>query len=266
MTARCLALLASLSLGAALPALAQDPGRALVTARLTTDVRAVSPGGAATLALTLTMAPGWHIYWKNPGDVGMPTVIALDLPPGLEAGEVRWPAPARFVHEGSASYGYEGTVTLLVDLRAAADLSAAGALPIKVRVEWLVCDPTGCLPGSAEVAVELPVGPAEPAAEAEGLAAARRALPVAAPDDLRVEWSDGPALTLEVPGASALTFFPHLPDEAPPEDMATRGSAPGPRLEVRYPARVAGLPVTGVLAVTRGDRTTYHEVATTAPR
>jgi thiol:disulfide interchange protein DsbD len=266
MTARCLALLASLSLGAALPSPAQDPGRAHVAARLASDVRAVSPGGAATLALTLTMTPGWHVYWKNPGDIGMPTVVTLDLPPGLEAGEVRWPVPARFVHEGSVSYGYEGAVTLLVDLRAAADLSAVAALPIKVRVEWLVCDPTGCFPGDAEVALELPVGAAQPTAEADAIEAARRALPVAAPDDLRAEWSDGPALTLEVPDASALTFFPHLPDDAPPEDMAARGSAPGPRLAVRYPPRVAGLPVTGVLAVTRGDRTTYHEVATTAPR
>lgn len=253
------------------PALAQDQGNTLVQARLTSEFGCVVPDREETLAVVLEVAPGWHVYWKNPGDIGMPTTVTLDLPPGLQAGEVRWPAPKRFVHEGSASYGYEGRVVLLVPLRAASDLPPERGVTVKCRVEWLVCDPNGCFPGGANVEVRLHVssGAAAPLPTADGsdIAKARRLLPTEAPPDLRVTWSkSAPTLTLEAPGASALTFFPHLPDDGPPEDMAARGHADGPRLEVVYPARVAGLPVTGVLAIARGGETTYHEVATTAPR
>ncbi|MBX3469902.1 MAG: hypothetical protein KF878_23755 [Planctomycetes bacterium] len=251
---------------------AQDDGDALVKARLGSEFGAVWPGRETTLAVVLEVDPGWHIYWKNPGDAGMPTTVRLDLPPGLEAGEVQWPAPERFVHEGIASYGYEGAVTLLVPLRAAADL-AAGAVTIEGRVDWLVCNPDGCLPGGADVAVRLHVatGPAAPTptADAKRIAAARRALPKPAPDGLRAAWRAAGrdrALTLEVPGAAGLVFFPWVPEDVAPLDMATRGAADGPRLELLYPKTYTGR-VAGVLAVRRADgAVTHHEVEAPAPR
>ncbi|MCO5170454.1 MAG: hypothetical protein M9894_29310 [Planctomycetes bacterium] len=254
------------------PAHAQEDGDSLVQAHLGSEFGAVWPGRETTLAVVLEVAEGWHIYWKNPGDAGMPTTVRLDLPPGLEAGDVQWPAPERFVHEGIATYGYEGTVTLLVPLRAAPDLAAARGLTIEGRVDWLVCNPDGCLPGGADVAVRLHVatGPAAPTptADAKHIAAARRALPRPAPADLRAAWRDAGrdrALTLEVPGAAGLEFFPSLPEDVVPLDMATRGAVDGPRLEVLYPKSYTGR-VAGVLAVRRADgAVTHHGVEVPAP-
>lgn len=251
-----------------------EDGDGLVQASLGAEFGAVWPGKETTLAVVLQVSDGWHIYWKNPGDGGIPTTVTLDLPPGLEAGEVQWPAPRRYVHEGMVSYGYEGEVTLLVPLRAAADLAAERGLTVRGRVEWLVCNPDGCLPGGAEVETRVHVasGPAAPmpTPAARKIAAARRLLPSASPPQgLRASWAEaerGLTLVLEVPGATALTFLPHLPEQVPPEDMATRGATTGARLEVPYPARIRGQQVTGVLAVTRGDATTHHEVTTAAPR
>ena len=68
---------------AAAPALAQDdPPK--VHARLVAEDSAIAPGGTITVALEEKIAPGWHTYWKNPGDAGAPTEIQWTLAGGLE--------------------------------------------------------------------------------------------------------------------------------------------------------------------------------------
>jgi len=32
----------------------------------------IFPGGDNKLGLYFKLEPGWHIYWKNPGDAGLP--------------------------------------------------------------------------------------------------------------------------------------------------------------------------------------------------
>ena len=45
------------------------------------------------IALRLRPEPGWHVYWQNPGDSGIPTSIDWDLPAGASAGDMLWPYP-----------------------------------------------------------------------------------------------------------------------------------------------------------------------------
>ena len=39
---------------------------------------------ATTVALRLKMAEGWHTYWQNPGDSGLPTTLTWTLPAGAD--------------------------------------------------------------------------------------------------------------------------------------------------------------------------------------
>src|SRR5690606_29150088 len=55
----------------------------------------VAPGEPLWLGLLITHQPGWHTYWKNPGDSGLPTEMAWQLPAGLDAGEIAWPVPEK---------------------------------------------------------------------------------------------------------------------------------------------------------------------------
>jgi thiol:disulfide interchange protein DsbD len=51
-----------------------DPGDGIhVQAQLVADHTAIAPGGTIHLALVQTIAPGWHTYWRNPGDSGEAT-------------------------------------------------------------------------------------------------------------------------------------------------------------------------------------------------
>ena len=74
-----------------------------------------APGETVWVALHLEMRPGWHVYWRNPGDAGLPPEIAWKLPSGFTAGEIAWPTPERFVdNDQIGNYGYAGSVDLLV--------------------------------------------------------------------------------------------------------------------------------------------------------
>ena len=68
----------------------------------------MEPGSQLCVALALTMEEGWHIYWKNPGDSGLPTSIQWNLPEGFSVEETKWPYPQRFETSGIVSFGYAG--------------------------------------------------------------------------------------------------------------------------------------------------------------
>ncbi|MBS0608939.1 MAG: protein-disulfide reductase, partial [Proteobacteria bacterium] len=74
----------------------------------------VGPGKPLQLGLLFTHTPEWHTYWRNPGDSGLPTQLAWQLPAGLDAGEIAWPVPRKIPIGHLANYGYEGQVLLPV--------------------------------------------------------------------------------------------------------------------------------------------------------
>ncbi|MBU6467373.1 MAG: hypothetical protein KGQ30_11720, partial [Burkholderiales bacterium] len=83
----------------------------------------LAPGASAWLGLVLTHQPGWHTYWKNAGDSGLPTELRWTLPAGMDVGEIAWPVPHRIRVGPLANYGYEGEV-LLAHLPAATEAQA----------------------------------------------------------------------------------------------------------------------------------------------
>ncbi|MGC9159266.1 MAG: protein-disulfide reductase DsbD domain-containing protein, partial [Terracidiphilus sp.] len=56
--------------------------------------------------------PGWHIYWKNPGDAGEPPQVQWKLPPGVTAGPIQFPAPQRLPLGPLMDFGYQNEVLL----------------------------------------------------------------------------------------------------------------------------------------------------------
>ena len=76
-----------------LPLRAEELPGLKTRARLVADVAAAKPGTTFTAGVVLSMAPGWHTYWKNPGESGLATSIEWILPAGVRAGEISWPIP-----------------------------------------------------------------------------------------------------------------------------------------------------------------------------
>ena len=150
-----------------------------VHARLVPETGSIVPGSTLWVDLHLDIAKGWHTYWRNPGDSGLPTEIAWHLPPGFKAGEMAWPAPERFVLGTIGNYGYSGSADLLVPITAPADAQPGSTAHLAADATWLVCSDI-CIPGEAHLALDLPVGPAVAAsapAVAALFAAARHRVP-----------------------------------------------------------------------------------------
>ena len=118
-----------------------------VEAELVAERTAIEPGRPLTVALRLQMARGWHTYWRNPGDSGLPTKVEWKLPEGYAAGAIQWPAPERLPAGPLTNFGYEGEVLLLTDIRVPAN--AVGPVTIAARAEWLVCNPERSIPEEA---------------------------------------------------------------------------------------------------------------------
>ena len=132
-------------------------GRKLVEAQLLADTTTVVPGQTFTAGLLLKMQPGWHTYWQFPGDAGIPTEIKWSLPPGWKAGPIRWPVPQKFSEPGDIQvYGYHDEVLLMVPITPPKKI-ADRSVKLAAAADWLVCEKI-CVPGDANVQLELPVG------------------------------------------------------------------------------------------------------------
>lgn len=105
-----------------------------------------------TIGVELIPEPGWHIYWKNPGDTGLPTKISW-LEGGVEAGEIQWPSPERADYQGFINYGYYQHRTLIQEFTNAEELLADSA-KLSAQIDWLICEEI-CIPGRARLSLDL---------------------------------------------------------------------------------------------------------------
>src|SRR5436309_1360323 len=105
------------------------PPKDLVTAALLADVDSVKAGKPFTLGVLLKIKPGWHVYWKNPGDSGLPTRVTWKLPEGFTADELRFPIPTRFDPPGDIiGYGYHDELLLTATVTPTKNLDASKPL------------------------------------------------------------------------------------------------------------------------------------------
>jgi thiol:disulfide interchange protein DsbD len=232
----------------------------LVKPELVAETASAAPGGTLWLDVHLDIAPGWHVYWRNPGDAGLPTSIAWSLPPGFAAGAIEWPVPERFKVGDIANYGYTGGVDLLVPLAVSATLEPGAAARLDATVNYLVCAEI-CIPGEAKLGLSLPVdAPAksEPAV-AERFAAARRKLPLAAPFAVRFA-AEPHDLRLIVPAAAiagieqpTAAFFPDddnvIDHSAEPKVTARGGGLESVMAKSASPTAAVPAALNGVLVL-----------------
>ena len=153
-------------------------GRNHIAVALVPESLAPAPGTVTTIAIAMTPEPGWHGYWRTPGDAGLPSKFAWTFPAGTSAGEARYPVPGRLLIGGLMNYVYDRPYALLVPVTIARGVAAGTKLPITLDMSYLACTREVCLPEKAHVATILTVGngAADPAT-ASRFSAWRAALP-----------------------------------------------------------------------------------------
>ena len=152
---------------------------------------AIAKGGKQTVGFVFSMETGWHVYWRNAGYAGYPPRVSWTLPSGMTAGPLQFPAPSRLPLDTTVDYGYEDSVAypVSIDAERSAKADKSGNIHLAAKVDWLVCKEV-CVPGKAELGLELKLVPAGTAVNHEGeqvgaLGAALKQLPKPLPPNFR---------------------------------------------------------------------------------
>src|SRR4051812_6061625 len=136
----------------ALPARAQDSSPWQKDAHSAVRLLAGSRSGAVLLGgIAFQLQPGWHTYWRNPGDSGVPPRFDFSKSDNVETVTVLWPAPTKFDDgAGGIALGYEKKVVL--PLRIAAK-NTDRPVTLRAAINYAVCEKL-CIPveASAELA------------------------------------------------------------------------------------------------------------------
>jgi thiol:disulfide interchange protein len=156
-----------------------------LTAELVADPTTIAAGRSGHVALSLTLEPGWHVYWLYAGDSGEPPEVTWSLPEGVTVGPMQYPVPSRLPLGPLMDYGYEGRAVFPFDLSASQHF-AVGDIRLRAHVRWLVCREV-CLPGRAYLGLDLKVAHQSSAESNKLIDAAIQAEPVKAPGSVKID-------------------------------------------------------------------------------
>jgi DsbC/DsbD-like thiol-disulfide interchange protein len=237
-------------------------------ATLVSSLRTVAPGSSFEVAVKIDLDPGWHTYWRNPGDAGIPPTISWRLPAGWKAGPIQWPVPHKLVAPEVVSFGYEREALLLVKLTAPKSARPSTRVSLAAKVEWLVCQ-DGCIPATASVRDELKVSNrnrTDPVWSSR-INQALMKLPVPSKTGSFSATLSGKNIVLlfqdkRAPKPSSVTFYPSdmVVEPSAPQTFSLSGSNPTLTLTLSQFAPSAVHRLRGLLVSQRGAATTSQTI------
>ena len=254
---------------------------------LVSEREGIAPGVDTLLGISFEMEPSWHIYWKNPGDSGLPP--RADWSASSEVGDfgaLEFPIPEMTPFKTQMNFAYPKTAFLIVPFRPSADLVAGSETKIELKLKWLICREE-CLPGKADLTLKLPVVSKLDFASLVGTHSvqfkkAQAALPKRLEKNVAVRADAGPEgggivtidFPVSAPAAEGFQFFPeedlgtNLFDPVRPEKTATGFRLRMTQKNFRAVGSAHGLfrsPATGAREFSSdGFRPTFAEVKTEA--
>lgn len=142
----------------------EHAGIRLIAASETTGQADAATRGAQPILLGLQfdLAKDWKIYWRSPGDAGLPPEIDWSKSENVGRVVTEWPLPERFSALGFETLGYRDEVVLPLAVTPA---EAGKSVSVRAVVNYLVCNEI-CIPLKADLLVALPAGPLQPSAHA----------------------------------------------------------------------------------------------------
>lgn len=115
--------------------------------------------GTRLVGVQIQLDPGWHTYWRHPGDSGVPPVFDWSGSRNFRHVETRWPAPRPLKDPYGTSIGYIDEVVFPVRIAAP---EPAAPVELRLGLDYAACAEI-CIPLSATLAMTLPPGSPPPA-------------------------------------------------------------------------------------------------------
>ena len=94
------------------------------------------------IGLQVNLLPEWKIYWRNPGDAGLPPEIKWETGNNIKSMNLLFPNPKRFKFFGIETFGYENEVIFpIVIERLNKNKKISGPLQFEAQVCAEICVP-----------------------------------------------------------------------------------------------------------------------------
>ncbi|MEO6966042.1 MAG: thioredoxin family protein [Acidobacteriaceae bacterium] len=236
-----------------------------LTVELVTETNTIAPNHDFLAGLHFILDPGWHVYWINAGDAGLPPRVAWQLPVGITAGDLQFPAPERLPLGPLMDFGYQNDVLLPIPMRADNSIHPGSNETLRGHLRFLVCKAV-CIPGQAQLqhTVSVAAHPGAPNAALQPLfSATLRHLPRSLPAGVSVSVTQTKTAFVvalqtgqRIPSAEFYPFDPNLIANAAPQTVeplvsGTRITIPKAQGLEQVPAQLHGL-------IKFGDGTAYQ--------
>src|SRR5436305_13419035 len=154
LVAACLALV-----GARAAAAADDVSRwegdARSSARLIAGSQPVAGTPPLRAGIEIRLKPGWHTYWRYPGDAGVPPRFDFTASQNVDTVRVLWPAPRRLSEEGVSVIGYTEDVILPLVV---VPRDRTKPAMLRLKIDYAVCERL-CVPMQATAELALAGAP-----------------------------------------------------------------------------------------------------------
>jgi DsbC/DsbD-like thiol-disulfide interchange protein len=224
---------------------AQDSSAWLKDGHSAVRLLAGSRSGAVLLGgIAFQLQPGWHTYWRTPGDSGVPPRFDFSKSDNIEAVSVLWPAPVKFA-DGSGGYslGYQKQVVLPLRIIAK---NADRPVTLRAEINYAVCEKL-CIPveANAELAFTS-VASTEDTALFAALDTVPKPATIGDPNpltirDVKRDGKNGVIVDVAAPGAGEVNLFVEgpTPDWALPVPTLVEPGPPGIK---RFAFDLDGLP------------------------
>jgi DsbC/DsbD-like thiol-disulfide interchange protein len=226
-------------------ALAQDSSPWVKDGHSAVRLLAGSRSGAVLLGgIAIQLQPGWHTYWRNPGDSGVPPRFDFSKSENIEAVTILWPAPAKFADgAGGISLGYQKQVVL--PLRIVAK-NTDKPVTLRADINYAVCEKL-CIPVEASTELAFTsVASTEDSALSAALDTVPKPATIGDPNpltirDIKREGKNGVLVDVAAPDAKEVNLFVEgpTPDWALPVPKLLEHGPPGVK---RFAFDLDGLP------------------------
>lgn len=177
--------------------------------------------------IELKLQPGWHTYWRYPGDAGVPPRFDFAGSENVKTAKVLYPAPQVHSDAGGQSLGYVNNVVFPVLVT---PKEPGKPVTLRLKADYAVCEKL-CMPVEGNAELRLPAGDS---AQDSALktAEARVPKPVAAADlKLSARRVGG--------GAKPLVMLELAAPEGGPVQVFAEGPSPEWALPIPQPAQGA---------------------------
>jgi DsbC/DsbD-like thiol-disulfide interchange protein len=105
--------------------------------------------------IQMKMEPGWHTYWRYPGDSGVPPRFDFSRSENLAAVKVFYPAPHLYSDDSGNSLGYQDDVIFPLHVT---PKQADKPVELRVKLDYAICEKL-CVPAQGSAELTLAPGP-----------------------------------------------------------------------------------------------------------